>query len=106
MCRSVLSASGPDSLRNQASQRKFFKPPQASKQLKEEGNRLHSAGAFSDAAAKYERAKTNLEGMGTKDAADLRRACVLNLGSCYLNLQRWDACVQQCDEILKGARHR
>ena len=34
----------------------------AAQQLKGEGNRLHMSGKYADAAAKYERASTNIAG--------------------------------------------
>lgn len=71
-------------------------------QLKEQGNRLHSAGSYQEATEKYERAKTNLAELQTPEAKALRKACVLNLGSCYLNLKMWQKCVQECDTITTG----
>lgn len=75
---------------------------QASNQLKAEGNALHSAAKYGEAIDKYERAKANVAGMTAAGAAELRRACTLNLSSCYLNLKRWGQCVEQCNEVLKG----
>ncbi|KAG2435080.1 hypothetical protein HXX76_007167 [Chlamydomonas incerta] len=72
----------------------------ASNQLKTEGNQLHGRGAFSEAAEKYERAKTNVAGMAGKEAADLARACTLNLSSCYLNLKQFSKCLEQCNSVL------
>ncbi|KAG2428587.1 hypothetical protein HYH02_014289 [Chlamydomonas schloesseri] len=72
----------------------------ASNQLKAEGNQLHGRGAFSEAAEKYERAKTNVVGMAGKEAADLARACTLNLSSCYLNLKQFSKCLEQCNSVL------
>ncbi len=77
-------------------------PPQGSQQLKADGNKLHSAGRYADAADKYARAKSNLDGLDTPAAKDLRKACVLNLASCYLNLGRNDECVAECNAVLAG----
>jgi hypothetical protein len=81
---------------------------QACQQLKSEGNTLHSSGRYQEALEKYERAKSNVDGLGLGagsggEAGELRRACTLNLSSCYLNLQRWEECVAQCNEVLAGA---
>lgn len=80
----------------------FFLPvgPQASNQLKAEGNQLHNRGAFAEAAEKYERAKTNVASMAGKEAADLARACTLNLSSCYLNLKQFSKCLENCNSVL------
>lgn len=71
-------------------------------QLKNEGNQLHSQGKYQEACAKYEKAKSNVLDNDTKEAADLRKACTLNLSSCYLNLQQYSKCVEQCNEVLSG----
>eukprot|EP00878_Enallax_costatus_P031381 GHUV01034316.1.p1 GENE.GHUV01034316.1~~GHUV01034316.1.p1 ORF type:complete len:171 (+),score=68.05 GHUV01034316.1:506-1018(+) len=73
-----------------------------SMQLKAEGNKLHSAGKYADATEKYARAKENLSDIDTQEARDLRKACVLNLGSCYLNLGKYQQCVAECDEVLQS----
>ncbi|PNW86582.1 hypothetical protein CHLRE_02g092550v5 [Chlamydomonas reinhardtii] len=72
----------------------------ASNQLKAEGNQLHNRGAFAEAAEKYERAKTNVASMAGKEAADLARACTLNLSSCYLNLKQFSKCLENCNSVL------
>ncbi|MEW5310674.1 MAG: hypothetical protein WDW38_002449 [Sanguina aurantia] len=72
----------------------------ASAQLKAQGNQLHSSGKFSEAAEKYERAKGNVANYVTAPAAELRKACTLNLSSCYLNLNQFSSCVAQCGEVL------
>jgi tetratricopeptide (TPR) repeat protein len=76
--------------------------PQASIQLKNEGNQLHSQGKYQEACAKYERAKSNVEGENCQESRDLHRACTLNLSSCYLNLNQLEACIAQCDEVLSA----
>jgi hypothetical protein len=82
------------------------RPAQGSNQLKAEGNQLHNRGAYAEAAEKYERAKSNLAGMGEREAVDLVRACTLNLSSCYLNLGRFAECLEQCDTVLSSERGR
>lgn len=52
--------------------------------------------------AKYERARSNVEAFTGKEAADLARACTLNLSSCYLNLKQYDKCIEQCNTVLAG----
>lgn len=82
-------------------------PPQASKQLKDEGNKLVAEGRYDDAVAKYARAKSNVADMaaaGNREAADLARACALNLGMCHLKLECFEACAEECGAVLKGAR--
>lgn len=128
--------------------------------LKAEGNKLHGARQWQEAAAKYELALTNLEGgrmgclvgvcvrvggwMGSmvaacpgmllaahkqrqlvhpvanqqplaspapvppapysgqtsSAAATLRTSCQSNLASCFLQLQRWQQCVDMCGTVL------
>lgn len=75
---------------------------QASVQLKNEGNQLHAQSKFHEAIAKYERAHSNVIDMVGKEASDLRKACTLNLSSCFLNTQQWGKCVELCDEVLTG----
>jgi hypothetical protein len=70
--------------------------------LKDEGNQLHSAGRYSEAIEKYERAKNNVAGFAGAEAAELRKACTLNLSSCYLNMKDWERCITQCNEVLAG----
>ena len=74
----------------------------ASKQLKNDGNTLHSAGKYAEAVEKYEKAKSNVEGHTGGEALQLRKACMLNLSSCYLNLKRYDKTVLECDQVLAG----
>jgi len=59
-------------------------------------------GRYSEAAEKYARARDNLTGMSNSEAVQLRRACVLNLSSCYLNLRKHRQCVEACQEVLSG----
>ncbi len=44
------------------------------------------------------------QGFTTAEARELRKACTLNLGSCYLNLKQYDLCVSECSDIISGAR--
>ncbi|GFR42389.1 hypothetical protein Agub_g3261, partial [Astrephomene gubernaculifera] len=74
----------------------------ASNQLKQEGNQLHSRGEYGKAVEKYERAKSNIESLTSQEARDLARACTLNLSSCYLNLKQYDKCLEQCNQVLSG----
>ena len=78
---------------------------QGSKQLKDEGNELVAAGRFEEAATKYQRAKANLADMaaGSREASELRRACSLNLGMCWLKLGRNADAVEECSAVLEGA---
>lgn len=64
---------------------------------------MHSAGKFSEAVEKYERAKGNVANFVEAPAVELRKACTLNLSSCYLNLKQFSSCVAQCGEVLAGA---
>ncbi|BDA44955.1 probable mitochondrial import receptor subunit TOM34 at N-terminal half [Coccomyxa sp. Obi] len=73
----------------------------ASEALKEEGNRLFNAHRNSEAVEKYQRAKANLLGHTSQSAADVRRKCMLNLASCFLQLKDYKACVSECSEVLK-----
>lgn len=59
-------------------------------------------GRYTEAAEKYARARDNLSDMTHADAVQLRRACVLNLSSCYLNSSKYEACIQCCQEVLAG----
>ena len=72
----------------------------ASMALKAEGNRLHGQRQYREAAAKYSRAVANLEGMASREAADLRLACQNNLSNCHLQLGEWASCVELCGAVL------
>lgn len=58
-----------------------------------------------EAAEKYERARDNLHDNASAEAAELKRSCILNLSSCYLNLKDWDKCVTHCNLVLAGGWH-
>ena len=74
----------------------------AAVQLKNQGNSLHGAGKYAEAVEKYDKARTNVDGHSSTEAAELRKACMLNLSSCYLNLKRYDKCVEECNQVLTG----
>lgn len=61
-----------------------------------------AAGRYTEAAEKYARARDNVADMTNSEAVQLRRACVLNLSSCYLNSKKYEQCVQCCQEVLAG----
>lgn len=62
------------------------------------------AGKYAEAAEKYERAKANTLELSSPEAQALRKACTLNLGSCYLNMGKYQQCVTECQEVLRGER--
>jgi tetratricopeptide (TPR) repeat protein len=72
----------------------------ASERLKTEGNRLHGLKEFDQASEKYQRALSNLSAHTSSSAATLRISCMGNLASCYLQLRKWDDCIQQCNNVL------
>mmetsp|Transcript_6089 Transcript_6089/g.37757 ORF Transcript_6089/g.37757 Transcript_6089/m.37757 type:complete len:498 (+) Transcript_6089:75-1568(+) len=72
----------------------------ASKQLKEEGNAFHRSGNFQEAAEKYARAKNNLSTHSSDDAKSVKKACTLNLASCYLKTGQYELAVEMCTEVL------
>ncbi|GAB4821916.1 hypothetical protein N2152v2_008962 [Parachlorella kessleri] len=71
-----------------------------SMQLKNEGNTLHGQRRFQEAAEKYERALSNLQGHTSRQALDLRVSCQGNLASCFLQLGQWQKCIEQCNAVL------
>jgi hypothetical protein len=60
------------------------------------------AGKYAEAAEKYARAKQNMAEVAGPESQALRKACTLNLGSCYLNMGRYQQCVTECQEVLRG----
>jgi tetratricopeptide (TPR) repeat protein len=76
--------------------------PQASTKLKADGNTLHNAQKYEEAAEKYEKAKTNVKDYTMPEALALRKACALNLSSCYLNLNQYAQCEAQSSEVISG----
>jgi hypothetical protein len=94
----------------------------ASRTLKDEGNRLHAAKKFAEAAEKYKRARSNLTPAADAGAAtttadadpaaaaaaasaegrELRRACALNYASCCLQLNKHAEAAEACEEVLQG----
>jgi hypothetical protein len=75
---------------------------QASQQIKNEGNQLHTSKQYAAAIEKYKRAASNVAAFTSSDAAELRKACALNLASCHLALQEWPECIEQCNSVLAG----
>eukprot|EP00239_Pterosperma_sp_CCMP1384_P002536 CAMPEP_0197852586 /NCGR_PEP_ID=MMETSP1438-20131217/20976_1 /TAXON_ID=1461541 /ORGANISM="Pterosperma sp., Strain CCMP1384" /LENGTH=494 /DNA_ID=CAMNT_0043466707 /DNA_START=273 /DNA_END=1757 /DNA_ORIENTATION=+ len=72
----------------------------ASVQLKTDGNTQHGLGNYAAASEKYKRAKDNLEFNYKAEAKQVRKACMLNLASCYLKLHKLPECIQECTEVL------
>lgn len=72
----------------------------ASIQLKSDGNRLHGLKQYADAAEKYTRALENLKMHTDDESTKLRLSCRSNLASCYLQLNRWEECIDQCNAVL------
>ena len=72
----------------------------ASLQLKGEGNKFFGAGSYSEAAEKYSRGKSNLEGSTEANAKALQLSCVQNLSACYLKLGKLDECIAECSLVL------
>ena len=71
------------------------------KKLKNDGNHLHSAEQFIEAAAKYEAARTMLRPRRENaEVALLEQSCSLNLASCHLKLQDWAAAEAACTDVL------
>eukprot|EP01025_Chloroclados_australasicus_P022532 TRINITY_DN2316_c0_g2_i1.p1 TRINITY_DN2316_c0_g2~~TRINITY_DN2316_c0_g2_i1.p1 ORF type:complete len:551 (-),score=77.20 TRINITY_DN2316_c0_g2_i1:412-2064(-) len=78
---------------------------QGGQNLKEEGNQLHKQGKYKAAVEKYEQALKNVENVGNgSEAMELRKACRLNLASCYLKLDQNSNCVKICADILQVDR--
>ena len=73
----------------------------ASLQLKGEGNKFFGAGKYTEAAEKYSRGKSNLEGSTEANAKALQLSCVQNLSACYLKLGKLDECIAECSLVLK-----
>ena len=40
-------------------------------------------------------------GHNSESAADVKKKCMLNLASCFLQLKDYKACVSECSEVLK-----
>lgn len=69
--------------------------------LKNQGNQLHGIGKYDEAVDKYLRAKKNLLGHSSSEAVTLRRACLVNLMSCYLKTKDYGKVVECGAEALK-----
>eukprot|EP00271_Cylindrocystis_brebissonii_P009211 TRINITY_DN2389_c0_g1_i1.p1 TRINITY_DN2389_c0_g1~~TRINITY_DN2389_c0_g1_i1.p1 ORF type:complete len:556 (+),score=130.03 TRINITY_DN2389_c0_g1_i1:257-1924(+) len=72
----------------------------ASVSLKNQGNRLHGEGNYTEAAEKYTRATANLAGHTSPEAAALIKSCTLNLMLCGLKTKKWKDVVQLGSEVL------
>ncbi|KAK9792261.1 hypothetical protein WJX73_001096 [Symbiochloris irregularis] len=72
--------------------------------LRAEGNNLHKAGSYKAASEKYEAALKEISGKDGEEASTLRKACRLNLSSCYLNIGKYKACVEHCSAVLRDDR--
>lgn len=68
--------------------------------LKDEGNALHKAGSHSEALAKYEKAISNVSGLSTSEAVELKTSCELNKAMCHLKLEQWAQCERVCSAVL------
>ncbi|KAM0826614.1 hypothetical protein ACQ4PT_068752 [Festuca glaucescens] len=73
------------------------------KMLKHQGNELHGRGQYTDAAAKYKRAKDNLKNVPSVAGQTLQLQCALNLMYCYLKSAQFEECVSEGSEILTYA---
>eukprot|EP00884_Botryococcus_braunii_P022413 jgi/Botrbrau1/8856/Bobra.50_2s0013.1 len=71
-----------------------------STQLKAEGNTLTKEQKYEEALEKYGRAITNLEGISTAPAKDIRKACQLNSCMCYLKLGQFNKCIEEAGKVL------
>lgn len=71
--------------------------------LKDEGNALHKAGRHSEALAKYETAISNVSGLSSIEAVELKTSCELNKAMCHLKLEQWAPCEQVCSAVLTRA---
>jgi hypothetical protein len=67
--------------------------------LKAAGNKLHTDGSYEAASAKYNQARRLADGTSAEGKA-LVKACLLNLASCGLKLQRHAEVVQYTSEVL------
>lgn len=70
--------------------------------LKAEGNGLFKKGEYMAALDNYERAKSNLSMFVDQESSDLLVLCALNKANCYLRLEMFSHCIQECTEVLKG----
>ncbi|KAL0036789.1 hypothetical protein WJX79_010093 [Trebouxia sp. C0005] len=101
-----MSGMTPDQLKQAASQASASLSAQEKYQLdganslKAAGNQLHSSKQYTAAIDKYTKAKSNLTGQPSEQAKDIRKACMLNICSCHLNLGQLDSCAKECTEVL------
>ncbi|KAL0031159.1 hypothetical protein WJX77_006825 [Trebouxia sp. C0004] len=104
--RTQMSGMTPDQLQQAAGQASASLSAQEKYQLdganslKVAGNQLHSSKQYAAAIDKYIKAKSNLTGQPSDQAKDIRKACMLNICSCHLNLGQLDFCAKECTEVL------
>ncbi|GJP59155.1 hypothetical protein CLOP_g8805 [Closterium sp. NIES-67] len=72
----------------------------AATMLKNEGNKLHGLGKYSEAAEKYNRARDNLAMHSSPAAVSLRRTCAVNLMSCHLKTQSFSHAVSVGSQVI------
>ncbi|CAI5472437.1 unnamed protein product [Closterium sp. Yama58-4] len=72
----------------------------AATMLKNEGNKLHGMGKYSEAAEKYNRARDNLAMHSSPAAVSLRRTCAVNLMSCHLKTNAFAHAVSVGTQVI------
>ncbi|KAJ1492872.1 hypothetical protein T484DRAFT_1880315 [Baffinella frigidus] len=104
--QNMMSSMSPDQMRSQMAQgpdqhalSRGASAPDADGALKEEGNNLHKAGKYAEAAAKYQAAKKGIDGDMSAAAIKLRESCCLNLASCYLKTGQNSLVVQEAGVV-------
>lgn len=117
-----MKSMSPEMIRQQQEQFKNMSPAERDAQLKmqqdrasyalggansakEEGNRLFKAGKYPEAIERYERALEAAVGtmLSSPEAVTLKKACRLNLASCYLKTGADPAlnkCIKACSEVI------
>lgn len=104
--RTQMNGMTPDQLKQAAGQASASLSAQEKYQLdganslKAAGNQLHSSKQYAAAIDKYTKVKSNLTGQPSDQAKDIRKACMLNICSCHLNLGQLDFCAKECTEVL------
>eukprot|EP00898_Chlorokybus_atmophyticus_P000345 jgi/Chlat1/1310/Chrsp118S01715 len=104
----VMRGLSPDQMAAMSSAASAGSPPIAgssdaytyANKLKEEGNKLHNAGQYSQAIEKYAKAQADVSNLSSAEAVALRKSCLLNLASCYLKTKQFGATAQVCTEVL------
>eukprot|EP00736_Rhodelphis_marinus_P013576 Rmarinus@m.23355 len=71
--------------------------------LKLQGNELFKAKKYEEASRVYSEAIKNLkkDTLSNSDVEDIYVALLSNRAACYLNSQKYQECVQDCDSVLK-----